>query len=120
MKMAQTVYLGAALYNIIVWHLSPIGSPFFRVFDNDSSLDPLDITGPVTSLSISHLQLHSWYYSYDPSRMSQFHLPLGQICRHTLNKGGLSPPYSSSPVPPANVLVSILSHIFYYPPHVSR
>ena len=40
-----TVSLGATPY-IIVWKHSPIGSPLFRVFCNESSLDPLDIKSP--------------------------------------------------------------------------
>ena len=81
-----TVYFGATPY-MTVWHLFPIGSPFFRVFRNEAYLNPLDIINPVTSLSISHLKLHSWYYSYDPSPMSLFHFLLGHPCRHALNKG---------------------------------
>ena len=53
-----TMPFGTTLY-ITVWKLSPFGSPLFRVFCDESSLDPLDITSPVTSLSISYLQLSS-------------------------------------------------------------
>ena len=42
--------------------------PLFRVFYDDSSLDPLDIPTPVTSLSISH-------YSYVPSIATMIPLP---------------------------------------------
>ena len=54
-----TVSLGTTTYDITVWKLPLIGSPLFRVFYNDSSLDPMDITSSVTSLSIYHLQLSS-------------------------------------------------------------
>ena len=54
---------------VTVRQLPPIGSSLFRLFYNESSLDPLIIHILVTSLSISHLQLHSWYYSHDPSPM---------------------------------------------------
>ena len=64
-----TVSLGATTY-ITIWQLYPIGSPLFRVFYDESSFDPLDTTSPATSFSISHLQLSSRYYSYDPSPMS--------------------------------------------------
>ena len=67
-----TVSLDATAYDITVWKLPPIGSPLFRVLCDESSLDPLDITNRVTSLSISHLQLSSRYSSHDPFAMSQF------------------------------------------------
>ena len=65
------------------------------------------------------LQLSPWFHNYDPFPMSQFHLLLGQPCRHTLNKWSLSPSYSPSPVPPFSVSVPWLFHIFCYPPHAS-
>ena len=77
--------------------------PLFRVFCDESSLDPLDFPILVTSLSISHLQLSSTYYSYDPFPTSHFHLLLGHPYRHTFNKGSLSPPYSLALVPPFSV-----------------
>ena len=48
--------------------------------------------------SISHLQWYSWYYSYDPIPLSQFHLlPSPPYC-HTLNKGILSLPLPPTPI----------------------
>ena len=91
----------------------------FRVFCDESSLDPLDITNLVNSLNISHLQLSSRYYRYDPYPMSQFHVMPGQPYRHTLKKGSLSPPYSPSLIPPFSVSVPRLSHTFDYPPRAS-
>ena len=51
--------------------------------------------------------------------MSQFHLLPGQPCHHTLNKGSLSPPYSTAPIPPFSVPFLWLSHTFDYPPRAS-
>ena len=51
--------------------------------------------------------------------MSQFHLLPGQPCHHTLKKGILSPLYSPAPIPPFNMSVPRLFHIFSYPPHAS-
>ena len=76
--------------------------------------------------SISHLQLHSRYYSYDPFPMSQFHFLPGLPCHHTLNKGSLSlplPPYPFSvfpfpPLPPNSVSQSVDCFTpFGYLPH---
>ena len=83
---------------------SHFGSPLFRVLCNVSSLDPIN-TKILPPPSISHLQLHSQYYSYDPFPMSEFHLLPGLPCCHTLNKGSLRPPYSLAPFPPFSVLV---------------
>ena len=47
--------------------------------------------------SISHLQRHSRYYSYDPIPLSQFHLLTGLPCLHIMNKGSLSLPLSPYP-----------------------
>ena len=62
--------------------------------------------------------------------MSQFHLLPSQPCRHTMNKGYLSPPYSLVPIPPFSVpvphpiyysfSVPRLSHNFDYHPYASR
>ena len=103
-------------YDITVWKLSHIRSPLFRVFCDESSLDPMDTTSLVTSFSISLLQLSSQYYSYDPSPMSQFHLMPGQPCHHTLNKGSLSPLYSPCPWSPIQCVSSqIVPHICLSP-----
>ena len=61
--------------------------------------------------SISHLQWHSRYYSYDPFPMSQFHLLPGLPYHHTMNKGSLSPLHSLYPysTPPST---ERFSHIF--------
>ena len=64
------MYLGTTTHDITVWNIPPIRSPLFSIFYDESSLDPMDITSPITSLGISHLQLSSRYYSYDPSPMS--------------------------------------------------
>ena len=72
--------------------------------------------------SISHLQLHSRYYSYDPFPMSQFHLFPGPPYHHTLKKGSLSPLQSlctcsnTSLPPPFSGPVLGLSHIFRLSP----
>ena len=72
--------------------------------------------------SISHLQWHSWYYSYDHIPMSQFHSLPGPPCRHTLNKGSLSLPLPPqplfsfslpSPPPQFSESVRILLHTFW-------
>ena len=97
------VSLGATTYDLTLWKLSPIGLHLFRVLCDESPLEPMDITSPVTSLSISHLQLYSQYYSYDPSPMSQFHFLPGLPCRYNLSKGIMSPPYSIVPISPCIV-----------------
>ena len=90
--------------------------PLFRVFYDESSLDPLSVHIPMTSLSISHLQLSSRYYNYDTSLMSQFHLLPSQPQHHTLNKGILSPSYSPFPCSPIQyVSPQIVPHLWLSP-----
>ena len=85
----------------------PLG--FLFSYYSTMSLHPMDTNSLVTSLSISHLQLSSQYYSYDPSPMSQFHLLLSQPYRHTLKQRkfeSLALPYPCSPSQ------CVSSHIF--------
>ena len=65
--------------------------------------------------SISHMQ-HSWYYSYDPIPMSQFHLLSGSPYCHTLNKGSLSPP--DSPFPYSILSLPLLPPIQWVNPQI--
>ena len=48
------VSLDATTYDVTLQYISPIESHFFRVLCDESPLDPMDISNPVTSPSISH------------------------------------------------------------------
>ena len=55
----------------IVWQHYPFGFPLFRVRIQCVFLGSHQYQKCPPPSSISHLQWHSWYYSYDPIPMSQ-------------------------------------------------